>query len=222
MEDKDKKETKDRGLEKVVVRPLKPIVDQAVHKFLGITIDELSKDISDKIETKPLIKFDVDINLSFKVAKKMFKKQFFSELIQTHYGNVSEVADIASVNRRSIHRVINDLGIDVKKLRKEMLMPTYYTKEAVDSILKDTLDNYKEILHPSKLEKMYKHVSTVSEDILKALPSKDLTWKQAEKEFEKEYLTKVLREFGTITKVAKKIKIRYETLIRKLKKLGLR
>ena len=231
MQSKDTKTKQDineqhldsKTLEKVMSKPLKPLVDQAMHKFLGVTIDELNKDISDKIETKPLIQFDLNIQLSFKSAKKLFKKQFFTKLIQTHYGNVSEVAALTNVNRRSIHRAVNELGIDVRKLRKDMLMPNYYTKEAVDTILRGTFEAYKQIIHPGKLEEMYKNVSTVSEDILKSLPVKDLTWKEAEQEFEKEFLRKVLEQFnGNISKTAKKIKIRYETLIRKLKKLGVR
>ncbi|MBS3158023.1 hypothetical protein J4206_01920 [Candidatus Woesearchaeota archaeon] len=212
-----------KTLEKVMAKPLKPAIDLAMHKFLGVTIDELNKDISDKIETKPLIQFDINTMLSFKAAKKLFKKQFFTKLIQTHYGNVSEVADVTKVDRRSIHRAVNELGIEIKKLRKELLMPNYYTKEAVDTILRGTLDAYKQIIHPGKLEEMYKNVSTVSEDILKSLPVKDLTWKEAEHEFEKEFLRKALLQHnGNISKTAKKIKIRYETLIRKMKKLGVR
>ncbi len=212
-----------KTLEKVMAKPLKPVIDMAMHKFLGVTIDELNKDISDKIETKPLIQFDVNIALSFKAAKKLFRKQFFSKLIQTHYGNISEVADIAGVDRRSIHRAVKELGIEVKKLRKELLMPNYYTKEAVDSILRGTLEQYKQVIHPTKLEEMYKNVSNVSEDLLKVLPVKDITWKEAEHEFEKEFLRKILFEYnGNISKTARKIKIRYETLIRKMKKLGVR
>jgi len=45
--------------------------------------------------------------------------------------------------------------------------------------------------------------------------------KQAEQEFEKKYLRQALQENKTITATAKKIGLRYETLHRKLKSLGL-
>ncbi|MCX6707286.1 MAG: hypothetical protein NT001_04055, partial [Candidatus Woesearchaeota archaeon] len=52
------------------VRPVKPIVDEAMHRVMGITIDELSRDISDKLKTSPLLIFDISTKLGFKKAKK--------------------------------------------------------------------------------------------------------------------------------------------------------
>ena len=209
-------------LEKVIKKRVKPVVDEALHKFLGVSIDELSKDISDKIETRPLLKFDVNTTLSFKVAKKLFKKQFVESMIQTHYGNVSLVAKLSGLNRRSIHRAIKELGIDVKKCRDDMLKPEYYKKEVVDSILRSTLENYKTISHTSKLEKVYENVPNISSDIVEGAALPEMSWKQAEKEFEKEYLRKALLENeGKLTLTAKKIKLRYETLLRKIKSLGI-
>ena len=50
-----------------------------------------------------------------------------------------------------------------------------------------------------------------------------MTLKEAEQEFEKQYLSKALKEAkGSITKTAKKIGLRYETIIRKMKKLGMK
>ena len=70
---------------------------------------------------------------------------------------------------------------------------------------------------------MYKNVDSVSKDILDELPEKTVTLKQAEELFEKEYLSKALAlNDGNVTKTAKKIGLRYETLLRKLKSLGLR
>ena len=209
-------------LEKVIKKRVKPVVDEALHKFLGVRIDELSEDISDKIETRPLLKFDVDATLSFKAAKKLFKKQFLQSMIQTHYGNVSLVAKLTGLNRRSIHRAVKELGIDVKKCREDMIRPEYYKREVVDSILRKVLDNYKQIIHPSKLEQVYKNVPGISSDIVKDIALPDMSWKQAEKEFEKEYLQKALEKYNhNLSLTSKKIKIRYETLLRKIKSLGI-
>lgn len=212
----------DRSLEKVIHKKVKPIVDEALHKFLGLTIEELNKDISDTIESRPLVKFDIKTELSFKAAKKLFKKEFLKNMIETHYGNISEVARTTGLDRRSIHRAVKELRIDVKKVRHDLLRPEYFRKEVVDGILKETFDSYKQVIHPKKMEEMYENVSTISQDIVKDLPVKDMTWKEAEREFEKQYIKRILEVCGgNLTKAAKKMKIRYETLLRKMKKLSM-
>jgi transcriptional regulator with PAS, ATPase and Fis domain len=126
------------------------------------------------------------------------------------------------MNRRSIHRAIAELDIDVDTVRRELLRPTYYQREAVDNILRKTFDSYKQVLHPDKLEQIYNHMPELTDDIVKEVPIKEMTWKQAEAEFEKQFITKVLDQYkGNITRSAKKMKLRYETLIRKMKKLGI-
>ncbi|MEK6846328.1 MAG: helix-turn-helix domain-containing protein, partial [Nanoarchaeota archaeon] len=71
-------------------------------------------------------------------------------------------------------------------------------------------------------EKMYQQVSTLSRNIARFLPLEDLTWKEAEREFERQFLSQVLKEHsGKVSETAKKMKLRQETLYRKIKKLGL-
>lgn len=212
----------EKSLEKVMKEKVEPILEEAMQKFLGISISKFSDDISDKIEANPLINFEINTALSFKAAKKLFKKQFLTRIIQNHYGNISEVARIANINRRSIHRAVQELNIDLKKVRRNMLKSDYYKKEAVDSILKKTLDTYKEIIHPKKLELMYKHVPFLSEDIVKELPEKRLTLKEAEREFERQFIKKALEENNNnISRTARQIKLRYETLHRKIRSLDI-
>lgn len=213
----------EKTLEKVMKEKINPLIEQSLHKFLGITISELNKDLSDKIEANPILSFDINTALSFKIAKKLFKKQFLSNLIRNHYGNISEVARIAKINRRSVHRAILELKIDVAKVRKELLKPDYYKKEAIDGIFRKTLDHYKGVIHPEKLQKVYKQVPSLTKDIVKELPSMKLSLKEAEKEFERQYLKKVLEENDwNISKTARKIGLRFETLHRKIKSLGIR
>jgi DNA-binding NtrC family response regulator len=213
----------EKSLEKVLKEKVEPIIEEAMQKFLGASIAKIGEDISDRIESNPLINFEIDTALSFKAAKKFFKKQFITRMIRNHYGNISEVARISDVDRRSVHRAVLDLNIDVEKVRKEMIRPDYYKKEAVDGILRKTFDSYKEVIHPHKLELMYAQVPSLSENIVRELPERELTWKEAEREFEKQYLKKALEEDGkNISKVARKIGLRYETLYRKIKSLGLK
>lgn len=210
-------------LDKVLKEKVEPLVEGAMHKFLGITVSEISDDISDKIEKNPLITYEINTEISFKAAKKVFKKEFLKRLLQSHLGNVSMVAKITGMDRRSIHRAIKELKIDISKIRQDLISTKYYQKEAVGGIVRDTLDSYKTVIQPSKLEKMYGHITELSEDIVQQLPTLEMTWDDAEIEFEKEYLRKALKENkGNVSQTAKQIKLRYETLHRKLKKLGIK
>lgn len=209
-------------LEKALKEKIEPYLEQTMQKFLGVRIDELEKDITDTIERK-LIGYTIHTELPFKLAKNLFKREFLKRTIQTHQGNVSEAAKLLGLDRRSIHREIKKLDIDIKKLREKMYKIGYFKKEAMDTALRKTLDQYKDILHPEKLKKFYQEVPLISENIVKFLPKKVLTWKEAEEEFEKLYLKKILEENNwNLTKTAKQINLRYETLIRKVKKLGLK
>jgi len=213
----------EKTLEKVMKEKINPMIEESLHKFLGVTINELNKDLSDKIETNPLISFDINTALSFKTAKKLFKKQYLQNLIRNHYGNISDVAKVANIDRRSVHRAVQELKIDIDKVRKELLRPDYYKKEAIDEIFKATLDHYKGIIHPEKLEKVYREVPSLTKNIIKELPAMEMSLKEAEGEFERQYLKKALDENNwNISKTARKIKIRFETLHRKIKKLDIK
>jgi DNA-binding NtrC family response regulator len=211
------------ALERVIHDKIEPMLEEAMQKFLGATINELEDDITKKLEQQRLIGFTIRTDLPFKEAKHHFKKEFLERTIQTHYGNISEVADIIGLDRRSIHRDIKTLKVDVQKLREKLYKKGYFEKEVVDNIIRKTLDNYREIIKPERLGMMYDHVPTLSEGIVKVLPVTDMSWKEAEEEFEKTYLQEVLDDNKwNLTKTAKNIKLRYETLLRKVKKLELK
>lgn len=210
-------------LEKVMKNKIEPMIDEAMHRYMGITISEVSEEISDKIEKSPLLSYEINTELSFKSAKKLFKKEFITRMLHAHFGNIAEVARITGLDRRSIHRAVKEFKIKIGKIRKKMERINYARKWAVDSILKKTFDQYKSIIRPSKLENMYRNVEKLSENIIRELPAVDITWKQAEQEFEREFIKKALEENKfNITKTAKKIKLRYETLHRKIKKLEIK
>ncbi len=214
-----KEKSKESALEKQLV---KEKVAKATKELIGVSIKELNETLLDKLG-KPLINFTVDTSIPFKQAKRIFKKQFFSQLIETHYGNISEVANFTDVDRRTIHRIVKELNIDVKKLRSELLNPDHYKKMVIGTRVKDALDEYKDVIKEEALQKAYEKVPKFSKEIINEIPTKKLTLKEAEEEFERRYLMKALEENNhNITTTAKKIKIRYETLIRKLKSLGIR
>lgn len=211
-----------KTLEKVLKKKIEPIVEEAMQKFLGVTINEMTGEITDRLDA-PLWTFKIDTSIKFKIAKKLFKKDFITRLLKTHYGNVTDVAKILGLNRRSIHRQIKDLGVDIDACRKNLMSSNYFRKEVVDKMLRDTLDHYKSVIQPSALGKMYEGVGELSSDIVKELPTNEMTMKEAEHEFERRYLQVALEENnGNMTHTAKKIGLRYETLLRKLKDLGMK
>ncbi|HLC75124.1 MAG TPA: helix-turn-helix domain-containing protein [Candidatus Nanoarchaeia archaeon] len=214
------KKTDSKGLEHVMKGKIEPLLEEAMQKFLGVTIREVERDITEKIGSERVIGLGVRTDLPFKEAKRAFKREFLERTLKTHYGNVSEVADIVGLDRRSIHRDLKNLGIDMKKVREKLYKAGYFEREAVDGAIRKVLEQYKQIIQPAKLEQMYEHVPELSEHIVHFLPLQT-TWKEAEHEFERKYLHAVMSQYGTVSSAARAIGLRYETLLRKMKRLSI-
>lgn len=210
-----------KELETIVESRVRPLLAGAMHEKLGVTIAEIQSDISDKLKRSALLEYDVDTALPFKQAKKRFKRQYVARLLQLNSGNVADVARIAEVDRRSIHRIIAEAKIEVQKFR-EMFDRAYFKQMAVQDIIQGSLEQYKSSLHPVKYKALYSEAPQLSKNIVRELPESPKTLKEAEKEFERRYLEVVLAENqNNISKTARKIGLRFETLHRKLKSLGL-
>lgn len=195
---------------------IKELIKENTHKFLGVSIEELNKSISDRLTQNPLISFEIDTSLDFKKAKKKFKRGYIKRLLNFNMGNVSLVSKIAKVDRRSVHRLVKN--IELKKIRKDLLKPYTMKQESVNEVIESVLSDFRSVVHPIKFKKIYDNISTISDSLLKELPSEEMNLKEAEKEFEKRFLIKAFNECNNnIALTAKKIKLRYETLYRKLK-----
>jgi DNA-binding NtrC family response regulator len=209
-------------LEEVIEKRIKPIVDKAMHKWLGVTVSEIKADVSDKLKKAPLLEYEISTKIPFKKAKKLFKKLYLSKLLSTFSGNITDVAEAAGLDRRSVHRLMDELKLDPEEFRGTLAKTEYVRQEAVKNIIQESAETYKSSLSPTKFKEFYEHVPELSRDIVKELPTKPLTLKQAEREFEKSYLRKALKQNkGNISQTAKKIGLRFETLHRKLKALNL-
>ncbi len=209
-------------LEEVLKKRVKPILDTAMEKFIGAKVLNIETDIADKLMRSPFLDIEIDTRMTFKKAKKLFKKTYLISLLQRHLGNVSKVAEVAGIDRRSIHRMLIEMKIKPEKFRNAISKPEYMKEEAVKDIIEDTLNDYKTVLNPERLKNIYKHVPDITKDIVRELPEAPLTMKEAEKEFEKQFILKALKEnVFNITRTAKKIGLRFETLHRKMKTLGI-
>ena len=213
---------KKKDLEATIKEKVSPILEKTIEKNIGVSIPKLESDISDKL-SKPHLDIYVPLHLNFKDAKKMFKKEFLRRELRFHLGNISNLAKAINLDRRSVHRAIKNLNIDIDNLRKGSGATIGDYEHMVDKTIRSTLDEYKEIIHPEKMEQMYQQVDALSRNIAKFLPHQDLSWKEAEKEFEKQFISQAIKSNqGNISKAAKKIELRVETLHRKAKKLGLK
>lgn len=210
-----------KDLELVLDKKVKPLIKDATTKFLGVSIDKLNEDITSTLSRSSFGDIKVSYSLGYKKAKKQYKKDFLSRILILNLGNISEAAKLLKVDRRTLHRLITEFGIDVNKIKSELLRPYPIKVSALSGAIEEVLNDYRTVLHPKKLEEMYKNVHTLSEDILKDLPETKTTMKEAEELFEKDYFKYHLRKHEhNISKAAKSIGIRFETLHRKMKKLG--
>lgn|SRR3989338_8554223 len=208
------------ALEEVLNKKVKPLIKEATSRFLGVNIDKLNEDIGSLLHKPTLLGIKIDTSLSFKDAKKKFKQEYLEKLLKLNLGNITEVARLTKTDRRSIHRLINELEIEVKKIKKELVKPYDIKLSSLNIEIEHVLDKYKQVLHPDKLKSIYRNVDHISEEILKELPEQPLTLQEAVEEFEKKYLKTVLKNNNdNISRTARAIGLRYETLHRKCRKL---
>jgi len=63
-----------------------------------------------------LVSMAIDIHTPFKIAKRdliaEFERRFISLLLEEHNGNISAAARAAGIDRMSIHKMLNRLGLD--------------------------------------------------------------------------------------------------------------
>ncbi len=95
-----------KDLEETIKEKVTPLLEKSMQHNLGITIPQMEQDITDKL-TNPL-HFYIPFNASFKEAKKTFRREFLKQELRHHSGNISALAKVLDVDRRSIHRAIKE------------------------------------------------------------------------------------------------------------------
>ena len=196
------------------------LLEETLGKNLGVVVPKLEEDITDKLAQSQTAIY-IPSGLSFNQAKKKFKEQFLKRELRAHFGNVSVVARVLGIDRRSVHRAIRELKLGVTRVK--ILPEENVFKEEVDRSIRSTLDQYKEIFNPLKMEKLYGDVSSLSKDIAEVIPHRDISWREAEDEFERDFLGQALQRNGfNVSRTAKQLRLRAETVSRKIKRLGLR
>ncbi len=225
QEPERKKETP--NLEEAIKDKVAPLLEQTMEKHWGLSIPKLESDISDRLKQPAFLQLSMYLprQAGFSKAKKLFRSEFLKQELRLHRGNVSSLAKRLELDRRSIHRAIKDLDINIGNIRHvpDMEPAERFQEKFVDKAIRRSLEHYHSLLQPQQLEKVYKEIPELSRNIAKFLPHEEVTWKEAEREFERSYLQQTLAEHGwNISRTAAAIGLRAETLHRKIKKLGLR
>lgn len=211
-----------KDLEETLKDKVSPLLEETMEKSWGITIPKLESDITDQLK-KPQLNIYIPLHSTFSKAKKKFKAEFLKRELKLHQGNISQLAKTLEVDRRSIHRTIKDLDINLGLVRSKIESKERYQETMIDHMIRSALEHYRELIQPQQMEKMYEEVPSLSKSIAKFLPPQELTWKEAEQEFEKQFLQHSLEQNQwKVSATAQKVGIRAETLHRKIKRLGLR
>jgi DNA-binding NtrC family response regulator len=210
-------------LERTIEEKVTPLVEEAMQKYLGVHIAEIKADISDRLKKSPLLELPVDVSLPFREAKRRFIKAYVERLLRLHFGNVSEVARLSGLDRRSIHRLIVEHKMRIEPIRHELHRPSYVKQRAVQGIIESTLDVYRPAINAVRMESLYRYVPELSKEIVRELPERPVSLAVAEREFERRYFGQLLAsQKGSLQQLAKRVGLRYETVYRKLKMLGLK
>ncbi len=227
---------KSTDLEEAIKGKVASLLEQTMEKHWGLSIPKLESDITDRLRQPAFLQLSMylPLHMRFSKAKKLFRAEFLKQELRLHRGNVSSLAKRLDLDRRSVHRAIKDLAINVDTIRHmhgvrgmddmHALEPSErYQQQFVDKAIRQSLEQYHSLLQPRQLEKVYKEIPELSRNIAKFLPHQDTSWKEAEQEFEKAYLKQALAQYGwNVARTAASIGLRAETLHRKIKKLGLR
>ena len=211
------------NLEETIKGKVALLLEETMEKSWGIYVPQVQSDITDKLQANLPAKFYVPAASSFQEAKKIFKSEFLKNQLHLHGGNISQLAKFAGLDRRSIHRAIKKLGIEIGNVRRELDLTNSHQEKMIDQTIRFALEGYRDIFQPQKMEKIYQEVPALSKNLAKLLPHNHLTWKQAEREFEKQFLMQALAEHkGKVAETARRLKIQAETLHRKITKLRLK
>ncbi|MFP4656008.1 MAG: helix-turn-helix domain-containing protein [Candidatus Woesearchaeota archaeon] len=197
------------------------IIEDIFHKYLGVTIKELSQDITKKID-EPLIESIVKEERDMKKAKEIFLHHYIIRHLESHHGNVKSASKEAGVNRRTLHRMISRFNIETSFMRGRRKETAYETQ--IHDAIERSLNKYEEIIHPNKFDAIYNRITDITKDIANNTDSSSrMSLKDAEDTFLADFISKAIeRNHGNLSRAARELGIRYETLHRKMKILKAR
>ena len=193
-------------------------------KIKNIIIN-LKEDLTNKLNDP--LRIEIDLNLKYKDSKLIFKKKYITKILLRNYGNISKTSEILKIDRRSLHRLIENLSIDVNSMREQMLKPNYVRINEVKNKITEIVEQYKHKIPIKEYVKIYSKIENISNSIVIFIDENLISLNEAIKLFEKRYFLYLInnkqnKSKETFKTISKKIGLSYETLIRKLKEYGIK
>ena len=129
-----------KTLEDTIIERVRPFITENMEKTWGLAIPKLEEDITSKL-AKEQTTIPIRFTLTYEKALQEFKKEFFRRELQKHQ-NISFLAKLLGVSRRSVHRSIKELGITVPKKTKEE-QKQYFKEQEIYKTLREALLEYR-------------------------------------------------------------------------------
>ncbi|MBT5021865.1 hypothetical protein HOK51_00660 [Candidatus Woesearchaeota archaeon] len=188
---------------------------------------------------------------TLKEAKGKFEKYFFETKLRDNYGNIAQVARVTGVNRRTIHRKVNELGLaevvdgyrpqkEQEKVDSVRESKSLFSEDVVANTIKETISGFKDSLHPQVYTKIETGIDTLAKEMTTKLNNQNYgitneerintiydniqtsNLKDAEKEFEKNFVYSTWEAAGfDKKKTADYLDIDVRSLNRKISDFGL-
>ena len=195
------------------MKSISSLVD-AVLKRHSFDFSNIRDDITSNLEFR--LFFNIDFSKTFKEAKKEFQRSYFNDVLTLSLGNITLAAKKSNLNRRHLHRIINDLELDPEVHKREMIKPIQYMKNNVYQILEDTVSKLPE----KNMREACSQLEEISAVIAKNL--QNYSYDEALELFEREFILYKLKEFNfDLKKTAKSMDMSERNLYRKLSKLNI-
>ena len=199
---------------------LNSIVEGSLKKHAGISIKELNKTITQTLENR--LSFSIILPVTYKAAKRSFQKAYFQELLTLNLGNISKAAKSANLNRRQIHRICIDSGINPKEIRRQMIKPYNYLKENIQDIVEEKIESVKNSITKTEINKVYKKIPKIADNITEFMEEKISPYDEALMTFEKHYFKEILKITNNETSKAVKITgLSERQILRKIRELSI-
>lgn len=212
--------TPTKTLEDTIIDKVRPLIHSNIEKTWGLAIPKLEEDITSKL-VREQTTIPIQFSLNYADALNIFKKEFFERELRKH-NNISFLANLLGVSRRSVHRSIKELSIDIPKITK-LEQNNYFKEQEIHNSLREALFEYRTLFREDKMTQLYNTLPNLSKTLAQELPEKQAsTWKIAKRDFETRYLRHHISLGDKLKDVAKRIGMRAESLSRKLKILNLK
>ena len=174
---------------------------------------------SDESELEFKILFDIVYSKSFKKSKSIFIKKYILDILALSLGNVRRASAIANIDRRHMHRLLNEHHVNPQENRQDPLKFSNYLNNNFRNIVDDKIEEMN--ISGKKLQNIYSNLHDLTLMIANNHDN-PATFKEAIDIFEKNFIEKALLENDfDMKKTSKFLKISTRTLYRKIKELNI-